>query len=189
MRSAPAVGASRVASAPIRREAGSMFYPRPDLRLAKNQEASFHPQRVGAGRADRARIGAAVVGIIEMSDILGRILGGGTEVERNLDSQERSRTLASVVIVLVGRRLPGSRIFRLLEPDDGTAHVGAAFRQPDMGVRRIREPHAGNVGGMRGTRDREAEESESDCNQPRHRAVLCLRSMLRNLTRNKPRLP
>src|SRR5258708_8679213 len=93
MRSAPAVGASRVASAPIRREAGSMFHPRPGLRLAKHQEASFHPQRVGAVRADRARIGAAVVGIIEISDTLARILAGAPEADPNLDSHTRSRPL------------------------------------------------------------------------------------------------
>ena len=65
--------------------------------------------------------------------------------------------------------LKGKRLFLAAQKHRSVEVFDLAAGKRIHSIGGIGEPHAGNIRGMRGARDREAEESESDCHQPRHR--------------------
>src|SRR5262249_1277933 len=124
----------------------SVVHARPDLRLAEDQQAARHLQLVGVGLHDRALVGLAILGIVERAGELLRMVARRGETDRHRRTDERRRAPAGIRVLLVGDGLAGLGVGRVLEPDDGAAQVGAALGHADLGVARIREPHAGDLG-------------------------------------------
>src|SRR5690348_6023958 len=88
----------------------------PGLRLADEaaERAALQLQRVPAGPGEIARIGLAVLGGVDLTAPFA--VAGGLHAEHDLHADQRTGALAGIRVVLVGLRLAGLRIVRLLEP-------------------------------------------------------------------------
>ena len=145
----------------------------PGLSLADEaaERAALQLQRVAAREGEIARIGLAVLGIVDLPRPF--VGAGRLHAEHDLHADQRPAALRRIGIVLVGLRLAGVRIVRLLQPDDGAAQRAAAIRDADARVAALGQPDAGRIGreralGARQRKQRDGREKvSSHVNAPR----------------------
>src|SRR5436189_4150153 len=97
----------------------------PGLAAAERAHAAFDPQRIRARHRDVARIGAAVVGIVDLA----RPFAGTGRVHAAEQWQPDDPAFGQrrIGVLVVDLRLAGSGIDRLLQPDDDAANSATAF--------------------------------------------------------------
>src|SRR6185295_15803584 len=114
----------------------------PGLALADEpaERTALQLQRIPARISEIARIGLAVLGIV---DLPGPFAGAGRlHAEHDLHAEQRPAALGCVGIVLVGLRFARVRIVRLLQPHDRSAQCAAAIGNADARRAGLGEPHA-----------------------------------------------
>src|SRR6185503_10433137 len=97
--------------------ARALIRARPEARLADDaaEDAALQLDGVRILQRHRSRIGLAVLGIVDLS--LPLIGARRLHPEHDLDADQRPAALGRIGIVLVGLRLAGRRVDRLLERD------------------------------------------------------------------------
>src|SRR5262249_59388722 len=94
--------------------------PRPGVALADQspKHAAFELERAGALQGDAARIGLAVLGVVDLPvPFVGR--AARLHAEHDLNADERPVAQARIGIVLVGLRSAGRGIVRLVGGANG----------------------------------------------------------------------
>src|ERR1044072_6269766 len=130
----------------------------PGLLLANQatERAALQLQRVAAREHEIAGIGLAVLGIVHLSGPF--VFAGRLHAEHDLHADQRTAALGGVGVILVGLRLLGVGIGRLLQPDDRPAQSAAAIGDADARRAGLRQPYAARIGRERALRWREHQE-------------------------------
>src|SRR5437879_2580864 len=124
---------------------------RPGLALADEaaERAALEVERARAGERDRARVGLAVLGVVDLPvPFVGR--AARLHVEDDLHADHRAAALGRVRVVGVGLRPLGLRVDRLLQADDGAAQRRTAFRDGHLRLGVLGQPVAGGITRHRG---------------------------------------
>src|SRR5258705_8799142 len=119
--------------------------PRPGLAAAQRADAAFDAQRIRACHRDAARIGAAVIGIIDLArPFAGRYRLHPAE-QRQADHRPLLQGRIGILVIDLG--LAGGRIDRLLEAHDHAADTATAFADFHPRVAGLGLPDAGRLAG------------------------------------------
>jgi hypothetical protein len=135
--------------------------PRPGLRLADQpgEHAALEFGAVGAGHGERAGIGVAVLGVVNLPVPFFR-RAARLHIEHDGNAEQRAALLARIAIVLVELRFVGFGIQRLLDPNQIAAERPAAIDDVDLTFLIFRQPRAERV---RSERRRDRHQREPDC--------------------------
>src|SRR5262249_31748975 len=142
-------GAKRCGPA-ARSDASRSARARPGLALADDaaERAALELEAGGALQRDAARVGLAVLGVVDLTVPL--VGAGRLHAEHDLHADHRPAALGGVGIVLVGLRASGRRIVGLLERDDRAAQLGTAIGDAHGGLATLGVPVAERVRGEGG---------------------------------------
>src|SRR4051812_23631997 len=121
---------------------------RPVLAAAERTHAALDPERIRARHRNVARIGRAVVGVVDLA----RPLAGTARMHAAEQGKADHRTLLQrrIGILVVDLRLAGGRIDRLAQTDDDAANAAAAFADPYPCIAGLGGPGPARIAGALG---------------------------------------